>query len=140
MPLAFTQRLINRWNSVPLRRELLFFCIVGSLGFLVDFFLFVALQKILPDVPARLIALTGSTTLVWWLNRRHTFLSTDPQWLREFGRFILTRILGMGINAAVSLTLLWEFPQAGRLAAVAAGTLAALMVNYLTSKHWAYRK
>jgi putative flippase GtrA len=76
---------------------------------------------------------------VWWLNRRHTFLSTDPDWLREFGRFTLTRIFGVGINFVVSLGILWEFPAAGRLAAIAAGTIVALAVNYLTSKHWAYK-
>ena len=139
MPIALTQRLLARWNSDPFRREILFFCIAGAIGFFVDFGLFIGLQKMLGDVPARLIALCGSTTLVWWLNRRHTFLSSDPKWLHEFGRFVLTRILGVGINAAVSLALLWEFPEAGRLAAIAAGTIVALIVNYLTSKHWAYK-
>jgi putative flippase GtrA len=139
MPLALTQRLLARWNSDPLRRELFFFCLVGGLGFLVDFGSFVAFQKILSDVRARCLALACSTTLVWWLNRRHTFLSSDPAILREFGRFTLTRVLGIGINAVVSLFILWEFPQAGRLAAIACGTIVAMVINYLTSKYWAYK-
>ncbi len=140
MPYMLTRQLLSRWNSNPLRREILFFCLVGGIGFLVDYGLFVMLQNILSDVPARCVALTGSTTLVWWLNRRHTFLSIDPDWLREFGRFTLSRILGIGINAGVSLGILWEFPQAGRFIAIACGTIVALFVNYLTSKHWAYRR
>ncbi|MES2907472.1 MAG: GtrA family protein, partial [Pseudomonadota bacterium] len=62
-----------------------------------------------------------------------------PQWLHELGRFALSRVFGTALNAAVSLGVLWEWPEAGRTLAVAAGTLVALTVNYLTSKHWAYK-
>lgn len=121
------------------RREIAFFCIVGGIGFVVDLGLFIGAQQLVNDVVARCIALAGATTLVWWLNRRHTFLSEDPRWGRELARFTMTRILGTAINFAISLAILWTWPQLGRVFAIAAGTGVALVVNYLTSKHWAYK-
>lgn len=135
---ALTQRLLSHKHA-PLFRELFSFCVVGGIGFLADLGLFIAAQYMLSDVPARCVGLVGATLMVWWLNRQFTFKSADPQWGRELGRFALTRIFGTALNAFVSLGILWEWPDAGRTVAVAAGTIVALTINYLTSKHWAYR-
>jgi putative flippase GtrA len=133
------RRLRSRLDENSLLRELFSFCVVGGIGFIADFSLFMAFEKFTDDIIARCLALTGATILVWWLNRQFTFLSTDPDWGRELGRFALSRIFGTAVNAVISLEVLWNLPSAGKLGAVAIGTIVALTINYLTSKFWAYR-
>ena len=134
------QHLIQRYKNNELAREIFFFCIVGGIGFVVDFVSFISAQHFMGDVSARCLALAIATFVTWQLNRHLTFRSSDPRWLRELGRFTLTRLVGAAINAGVSLGILWEFPQAGRFIALASGTGVALLLNYFSAKMWAYQK
>lgn len=139
MTLPLFRRFYARYRNNLLAREIFFFCMVGGIGFVVDFTSFITAQQAIPDVPARCLALTVATFVTWQLNRHFTFRSTDPKWFRELGRFTATRLVGAAMNAGLSLWVLWEFPQAGRFISLASGTGVALLFNYFSAKFWAYQ-
>lgn len=139
MPLKTARKAFYLLRHDPLSREIMFFCIVGGIGFLVDFISFITALKFMGDVAARCTALGIATVITWQLNRKFTFLSDDPLWGRELVRFTATRLVGAAVNAGVSLSVLWEFPHYGKLFALVCGTACAMVFNYFSAKFWAYR-
>ena len=111
----------------------------GAIGFAVDLAAFLAARALLPDALARLIALLIAVTATWWLNRRVTFRSADPNLAGEWLRYAATSAVGAGTNACISLVLLWNYPRIFTVVALAAGSIGALLVNFCLARTFAYR-
>lgn len=125
-------------------RQLLLFCIAGTLGFLVDASVVQALVSLAgaDPYPARLLSFLCAATTTWLFNRRYTFAGADVgpagrQWLR----YCLAMVGGFAVNYATyaalvhGLPLVREWPALG----VAAGSLAGLALNFLSSRYWVFR-
>lgn len=126
--------------------QFLRFCVVGACLFVFDAAVFSGLLWLgLGQVPARLVAIALAVFVSWLANRSWTFgaqrASVRPG-AREFAAFAATQALGAAVNAGVSLAayqVAW-IASAGPWAAVAAGSIAALAVNFAGAKFLVFRR
>ena len=98
----------------PLIIKFLKFGIVGASGMIVDFGVLILLRDLvgLPDLWANTISFTAAATSNYFLNRIWTFRSKDKEVGKEYAKFLIVSIIGLGINNGVLYlsSLLW--PQA----------------------------
>lgn len=111
------------------------FCVVGSVGFLVDggsLTILVALG--VGPYTARLISFPLAVTVTWLFNRKWTFAdgaTTRPK--REYTVYFVVQITGALINLGVYAALLshWEVLKAIVLVPFAVASATALIFNYV---------
>jgi putative flippase GtrA len=139
--MGFSSKGIARTLFVP--RHLFRFVVVGSLGFVTDSGILLALVHGLNWNPfrARILAIAVAVLLSWTLHRRWTFVTGRirhpiQQWLL-FGAIQFT---GISINYSVfSLLVLYGGIWRSHLVlSVAAGVLAAMWISYLGSSCLAF--
>jgi putative flippase GtrA len=125
-------------------REGLAFLVVGTLGFVAHAALLTALVRgvgIAP-YPAWFPAFAAAVTLTYLLNRGWTFRHrAGADRGREFTRYGLLQCLGAAINNAVYGFLLWLHPlfAAEPVLALAGGSVAAMLFNYVSARQLAFR-
>lgn len=123
--------------------QFLRFCLVGTVGFLIDAATLQGLMALgLGPLVARLFSFLLAATGTWLLNRRYTFDSTAPRGLwREWLHYLAVNGVGGGINyfcyAVALLTL--ETVRAQPVLGVAIGSVVAMVFNYLANKHLVFR-
>jgi putative flippase GtrA len=125
--------------------QFLQFCIVGVIGFFVDWgVLWLLVTGLAWDrFSARLISFLCAATATWLINRNYTFKGTrNHSRLGEWARYIFAMSGGFACNFAAysALVLAFNFDGHGLALPVAAGSVAGLGVNYFASRHWIYRK
>lgn len=124
-------------------RQFLLFCIAGTLGFLVDAGIVQALVAQGADpYLARLFSFLCALTATWAFNRRYTFGAVRSERAgREWLRYFVAMLGGFAVNYAVYAVLVYSLPDIRRWPAlgVAAGSIAGLLVNYLSSRYWVFR-
>lgn len=123
--------------------QLLRFCLVGGLVFLAEALLLALLVRGWGLSPAlgRVVSFPLAVSLAWYLNRRFTFRSRSLARLRELGNYVLTNLLGLSANLGAyytCLALLSGIPWYEQ-AALAAGSLSGLVLNFLSAKWWVFR-
>jgi putative flippase GtrA len=119
------------------------FGVVGALGFVVDAGV---LQLLLMlgwgPVGARAVAIPVAVLATWALNRRFTFpeAQAGPA-LASLLRYAGVSAVGAAVNFIVytALVLASATVAAHPMAALAVGSIAAMLVNYLGSRHFAFR-
>ena len=125
--------------------QFLLFCIGGVIGFLVD----VGVLRLLlwafgmNAYAARLISFLCAATATWLFNRHNTFRGVRRYGLfGEWARYLLAMTGGFAVNYS-TYALLYYFvplvrtwPELG----VAAGSAAGLVVNWISSRWWIYRR
>lgn len=124
-------------------QQILRFCLVGGIGFMIDAGVLEALYLCCLDpASARLFSYLAAATVTWLLNRRFTFHVAglrDPfgEWLR----YLAANGLGFGINYAAYLLALFTLSpvRENPVIGVVIGSLAAIGINYLANKHWVFR-
>jgi putative flippase GtrA len=93
-------------------------------------------------VSARAVAIPVAVLATWALNRRFTFPEAQggPA-LASLARYIGVSAVGAAVNFIVytALVLTSATVAAHPMAGLAAGSIAALLVNYLGSRHFAFR-
>ena len=92
-------------------------------------------------VVGRALSYLCAASVTWLLNRRWTFASTDPLFLRQALRFLSANAVGGAMNYGISVALAVAFPSVFGLypaLAVAAGSLASLAVNFSLSKRFVF--
>jgi putative flippase GtrA len=119
-------------------RQLAFFTLVGAAGFVVDASVLLLLTHAvgLDIYVARLLSWLTAATATWWLNRTLTFRDRGGSLLRQWLMFLAANSGGGLINIGVSSALI-----AARLtpvAAVACGSLAGLLWNFLASRRFVF--
>lgn len=116
------------------------FCLVGSLGFLVDASITLALTQAaqLDANASRVLAFAAAATVTWQLNRTYTFESDAGgfSWLP----YVVFTAIGALVNIGVYSWWLSQVPHSALnvLAAVAAGSVAALLFNFTVSRRWVF--
>jgi putative flippase GtrA len=115
------------------------FGVVGAIGFLVDagvLQLLIALGC--GPVASRAVSIPVAVLATWLLNRTFTFAAAQagPAWT-SFMRYCGVSALGAGVNFALYTLLVIASMQP--IFALAAGSIAAMFVNYLGSRHFAFK-
>lgn len=122
------------------------FLLVGGIGFFVDVGVLYALTaRGLDPYSARAVSFLCAATFTWIGNRLFTFRSPRPRnssKSSEWVRYVAAMALGSAVNYGV-YALLISFSETFRempWLAVAAGTLSALGLNFLTARHLLFNK
>jgi len=121
--------------------ELLRFCIVGSIGFVIDSgltLLFSEAAHWRPEL-ARVVGFLVAATVTWEMNRRFTFRSTASA--RSLLPYVLLASVGAAVNFGVFvgwLRLAGTAPLQIVLG-IALGAVAALSLNFSVSRRFVYR-
>ena len=121
-------------------REISRFAVVGAIGFAVDAgVLYLMLHLGLGPYLGRVVSFLAAATATWILNRRFTFkhLIGKRASLQEWLRYLLLMGFGFCANYGVYVLVLGLLTDIGRLApliGVAAGSLAGMCINFVTSR------
>ena len=87
----------------------------------------------------RAVSYTAAATAGWWLNRRYTFGPGGARW-RQWLRYLVANLSGGLANYAVYAALIALSPlcRAYPAAAVAAGSLTGLLLNFAASRRFVF--
>lgn len=119
-------------------KQFLRFCLVGTLGFIVDAGVLQLLLLTVASNPytARIFSFLAAASVTWICNRRYTFRTGAPasrsEWLRYVGLMALGALVNYTVYALCIATFTYTHEQPWM--AVAAGSVAALGINFLLSR------
>jgi len=120
--------------------QFLRFSLVGAVGFGIDVgVLYLARARGLDLYTSRLVSFLAAATFTWLGNRRFTFrtppasrLQLGGEWVAYLGAMALGGLVNYGTYAAL---ITWLYPlRAQPWLAVAAGTGAGLLINFLFAR------
>lgn len=126
-------------------RVLLLFAVGGVIGFLIDATIVQVLVKWAGWNPylTRLLSFLVAATGTWLFNRTYTF-SADRRYgvFGEWARYLLAMSGGFAVNYGLYSLLVFHYAgiRAQPVIAVAAGSLAGMVVNFVSSRFWIFRK
>ena len=127
-----------------IKRSVLWFLIAGSLAFVVDVVVLTLLRDALGVYAARAVSFWLAATTTWLINRNISFAgrSANGSLLAEYLRYLGLMLGGGAVNVAVYSLVVWTLPQGPLwlMLYVAAGTLVAMTVNYLSMTRLLYRQ
>jgi putative flippase GtrA len=130
---------------VTARDQFLRFAAIGTLGFLVDAGVLVALLAggVAGVHGGRVLSFLAAASVTWALNRRFTFAaSSGARRLAEWARYLAAMAAGAAVNYAVYALAMRLAGGATLVAplAVAAGSLAGLAVNFTTARRFVFAR
>ena len=127
-------------GSPRLGVQILRFGVVGALGFLVNAGIVEALARPMGPGHAQLLAFPVAASTTWWLNRKYTFCASRRAWPREWLSYLAANGLGWLANNGVFYSLIAIYPLAHRhpALAVAAGSLAGMVFNFIFSRRFVF--
>jgi putative flippase GtrA len=119
-------------------RQFAIFCVVGTCGFVIDASILMLLVQVCHwSAPsARILSFIVAMTFTWALNRMVTFQTKHPASAWEWTRYAALMCVGAVINYSVFVGF-YTFAVDLRphpWIAVAAGSVAAMLVNYLSMR------
>lgn len=119
------------------------FAVGGVVGFLVDSGVLYALIALgMNPYAARVPSFLIAATSTWLVNRYWTFADRrGGHRAAEWSRYLVAMLVGGAINYTAYATLLANSAtvRAWPVLGVAAGSLAGMVVNYLSSHYWIFR-
>jgi putative flippase GtrA len=130
----------------PLEGHFSRFCVVGSLGFVVDFLVLKTVVNLgMSPIGGRLISFVAATTATWLTNRAWTFrhhVGPDRSLIKELATYFGVQSVGFAANFTVYTSMiLYVSALHGRLLPpMVAGTATGLVINYLGAKHIVFRR
>ena len=112
------------------------FCLIGALGFVIDAGVLQLLLQTVATNPykARIFSFLAAASFTWICNRHYTFRTTNRASRAEWLRYIGLMTLGALVNYAVYALCIASVAYAQPWTAVAAGSVAALGVNFTLSR------
>jgi putative flippase GtrA len=130
--------------NLSLRHQLVRFCIVGAVAFVVDAGVVQALvgwQGANPYL-ARVASYLCAATTAWWLNRHYTFGAGDDPMHHEWARYMVVNVSGGAVNYAAYavLVMAFEIVRSQPWLGVAVGSVAGMVVNFGFNKWLVFRK
>jgi len=128
----------------PIQGQLLRFCIVGAVAFLVDAGIVQGLVVWAQwnHYGARVLSYLAAASTAWGLNRRYTFGAGSAPIHREWLTYLAVNIGGGLVNYATyaALVLASDLVRAQPWLGVAAGSVSGLMVNFAANKWFVFRR
>lgn len=125
-------------------RQVMQFCAVGFVGFLVDAGIVQFLVSVFDANPylSRLLSFLAAATTTWSLNRRFTF--KDVRHYGRFGewsRYVFAMCGGFSVNFSIYSALVYHYALIQGLPAlgVAIGSMGGFVVNFSASRFWIFR-
>lgn len=127
-------------HRYALLHQLWRFSMVGVVAFVVNAGLVELLVAKTGPVWAQCIAFPFAATVAWQLNRRFTFTASGLPPRQEWIRYILANGVGWLINNGTYLGLVLTVPLIADhpSLAVAAGSIAGLAANFLSSRQFVF--
>lgn|SRR3990167_3657768 len=127
---------------VLLKNEFLPFCIIGSIGFLMDVSIFSMMHIIFPPLPSRIISILCAMHFTWISNRTFTFKINKKINRMEWANYLMINTLGALINLNIFLLLIKNFVlfQHYFILPIAASTLVSMWFNFLMFKYHVFKK
>ena len=121
------------------------FCVVGLLGFVVDFTVLKVVVKLgVSPIGGRGLSFPVAVMVTWLANRAWTFQEQARQQslLRELSTYFAVQSAGFAANFLVYTSMVAGIPALhGRLLPpMVAGTAAGLIINFLGAKHIVFRR
>ncbi len=128
-----------RWGPLPWS-QIFCFGAVGMMGFLVNAGMVEALAHKFGPGWAQLPAFPVAASVTWWLNRRFTFGASRDSWHLEWVRYMASNLMGWIANNGVYFLMISFNPFAYHHPAwaVAAGSLAGMVFNFMLSKRFVF--
>jgi putative flippase GtrA len=132
-----------------IRREALRFAVAGVAGLGADVaLLYLALALGLGWYAGRVLSFLGAVWLTWQINRRYTFQGRrDGSPWREWWRYLAAMSGGGLVNYAVYSGALWLLrgwtplpPVLLPLLAVGCGSLAGMVLNFVSAKFFVFQR
>ncbi|UCU98663.1 GtrA family protein [Acidovorax radicis] len=124
-------------------RKLGWFVVAGLVGLVVDIAVLTALREPLGIYSARVASFVFAATATWLLNRILTFAgrSSGVSVWNEYLRYMGLMLGGGLVNFTTYSVLVWKFEQTPLWLSlyVCVGSLAGMVVNYLSASYWLYR-
>lgn len=117
------------------------FGVTGVIGFGVDVgVLYAALALGSGPWLGRVLSFLAAVVLTWRLNRRYTFTASSSPW-SEWWRYLGAMIGGALLNLGAYTLTMWLMPPAPWLPAlgVAIGSVAGMMLNFLSAKFFVFK-
>ncbi|QDE38487.1 GtrA family protein [Luteibacter pinisoli] len=126
-----------------MKRQAIQFAAAGVLGFLIDTgVLYVALWAGLGYYAGRAVSFLCAVFATWQANRRFAFAEgrRESVWL-EWWHYLAAMSLGGVVNYLAYTVVVLRAPssQLTPLFAVAAGSLAGMVVNFISARFWVFR-
>jgi len=122
-------------------KQFLKFCVVGTVGTAIDFSLLYLLVEfahvwyLLAATISFIVAVINN----YIFNKFWTFKDRDKDFLRQFGRFLVVSIIGLGLNVLI-LYVLVEFAGMWYILAKVLATGVVLIWNFFANKYWTFKK
>lgn len=126
-------------------RQLFRFGLAGVAGFVVDtLVLYLMLYCGLGFYLGRLVSFFCAVWVTWHINRNYSFADgakTAPSW-QEWWRYLAAMSLGGSVNylAYSAALLLSDTIRTHPVYAVAVGSLAGMVVNFVSAKWWVFKR
>lgn len=118
--------------------QFLRFCVVGTIGFVIDAGILQALVVGAHADPyaARIASFLTAASATWLMNRRYAFAvrykPTHAEWIRYVGLMVLGAVMNYGAYALC--IAFWVVARAQPWLGVAVGSVAGLGVNFTTAR------
>ncbi|WP_312740377.1 GtrA family protein [Cedecea neteri] len=125
-------------------REFFFFGISGVFGFLVDTLVLYMLRGYFGPYAARGFSFFAAVIVTWLFNRRITFKenSSGMKLQSEFVSYLALMLAGGAVNYGLYSWLIssYQLVNENPIIGVAAGSIAGMLVNLMTSRLVLFRK
>ena len=127
------------------------FCVVGTVGFIVDAGVLSVLLPFQDPYSARVLSYLVAASVTWILNRHYTFSDCDESVtgetktfdnrLSQWFKYIVANGIGAGVNYAVYVVCLLSYDtfKTHPVLGVAVGSIAGLIFNFTASRNWVFR-
>ena len=123
--------------------QLFLFAVAGVIGFVVDTAVLYVLAPYMGPFYARIVSFLAAVLTTWLVNRALAFRNRSSALSKksEFARYLILMLAGGLINYGVYSGLIVYSPLVRQylVLGVAAGSLAGMVVNYLSSRFLIYR-
>lgn len=125
-------------------RQVFFFAVAGVIGLIVDVAVLYALRDAIGPFLGRVVSFFAAVVATWLVNRSVTFRGRQSGLSRrgEFTAYFSLMLIGGAVNygAYSALVLGFELVRVHLFIGVAAGSLAGMAVNFLTSRYLLFRR
>ena len=126
----------------PPKRQVVYFVIVGSLGFLTDtIFLYMLIKALeLNLIISRICSFLVASVITWFLHRHYTFSRVCTRPLTQFLGFLVGSSSSTILNLTIYILLvsLFNEPMNNPILATAVGSLVAAFYSFCTMKRFVF--